>query len=262
MSAAGIADNGRHSRVAVLSDIHGVLPALEAVLAEPALADAERIVLTGDILAGPQPLAVARRLEQLGERAVWIRGNCERLMVAHRRGEARAPVERLAWCAEQLDETMVDRLSALPLTAELAVRGLGRVLFCHATPRDDEEVAVVDSAPRRWEEILAGVDPGVTTVVCGHTHMPFLRLAAGRTVVNPGSVGRPYGPAGACWALLGPGVELRRTVLDEAAVAEATAAAQGFPDAAQWLVPALWGHLDATEALRRQGALDGRDVEA
>ena len=64
--------------VAVLSDIHGVLPALDAVLAEPAVRSAERIVLTGDIAAGPQPVQVLDRLLGLGDRVTWVRGNADR----------------------------------------------------------------------------------------------------------------------------------------------------------------------------------------
>ena len=88
------------------------------------------------------------------------------------------------------------------------------MLFCHATPRDDAEVVVVDSRLERWSEVLAGLPDEVMTVVCGHTHMPFARLANRRQIVNPGSVGMPYG-AGAHWALLAGGaVELRRTAYD------------------------------------------------
>lgn len=75
------------SRVAVLSDIHGVLPALEAVLAEPEVAAAERIVLTGDITAGPQPAEVLALLRDQGDRVLWIAGNADRELVEYRRGE-------------------------------------------------------------------------------------------------------------------------------------------------------------------------------
>jgi predicted phosphodiesterase len=66
------------NRVAVLSDIHGVLPALEAVLSEPDVAAADLIVVTGDIASGPQPREVVDRLLGLGERVAWVRGNADR----------------------------------------------------------------------------------------------------------------------------------------------------------------------------------------
>ncbi len=73
-------------RVAVLSDVHGVLPALEAVLAEPDVSCADRIVLTGDLAAGPQPVETLDLLSSLGERAVWVRGNADRELVTLRSG--------------------------------------------------------------------------------------------------------------------------------------------------------------------------------
>src|SRR6202453_4014895 len=67
--------------VAVLSDIHGVLPALDAVLAEPPVRAADRIAVTGDIAAGPQPGEVLDRLIGLGERVTWVRGNADQALV-------------------------------------------------------------------------------------------------------------------------------------------------------------------------------------
>ena len=67
--------------------------------------------------------------------------------------------------------------------------------FCHGTPRDDNEVVLVDTRLERWAEAFAGLPDEVRTVVCGHTHMPFARLVDRRLVVNPGSVGMPYGRA-------------------------------------------------------------------
>ena len=200
-------------QVAVLSDVHGVLPALESVLAEPEVAAADRIVLTGDLAAGPQPCETLDLLASLGDRAVWIRGNADRELVQLARGEVSTVPDPIApWAAAQLRADQVALLAGLPLTATVEVAGLGPVLFCHATPRDDEEVVLADSRLERWADVLGTVAPEVAAVVCGHTHMPFCRLAHGRLVVNPGSVGMPYGRPGAHWALLGPGVQLRRTV--------------------------------------------------
>lgn len=88
-------------------------------------------------------------------------------------------------------------------------------MFCHATPRDDAEVVLVDSGPERWADVFADLDDEVRTIVCGHTHMPFTRLVDRRLVVNPGSVGVPDGGPGAHWALLDTdngGGTLRRTL--------------------------------------------------
>jgi predicted phosphodiesterase len=174
-------------RIAVLSDIHGVLPALESVLAEPEVTSADRIVLTGDLAAGPQPRETLDRLASLGDRAVWIRGNADRELVELARGEVSTVPDPIApWAAAQLRADQVALLAGLPLTATLEVAGLGPVLFCHATPRDDEEVVLADSRLERWGDVLGSVRPEVAVVVCGHTHMPFSRLAHGRLVVQPG----------------------------------------------------------------------------
>jgi predicted phosphodiesterase len=246
-------------RLAVLSDIHGVLPALEAVLAEPDVASADLIALTGDIAAGPQPVATLDLLAALGDRVLWISGNADRELAEKATGErTEMPAEVSAWAASELRADQVELLGRLPATATVSVAGLGQVLLCHATPRDDEEVVLADSRLERWSEVLAGVDPGVGTVVCGHTHMPFARLAHGRLIVNPGSVGMPYGRTGAHWALLGPGVQLRRTSYDADAVCARVTAESSFPGAAAWAEDYLRSSASDAEVLAVFGPRDGR----
>ncbi|WP_053848977.1 metallophosphoesterase [Streptomyces sp. NRRL B-24085] len=249
-----------YDRIAVLSDIHGVLPALEAVLAEPDVVAADRIVLTGDITAGPQPTEVLDVLRSLGERVLWVAGNADRELVEYRRGErAEIPDPIGPYAAGRLTAADVDFLASLPATRTLTVRGLGEVLFCHATPRDDEEVVLVDSRPDRWTEVLADVPGSVRTIVCGHTHMPYVRLAHGRLVVNPGSVGMPYGRAGAHWCLLGPGTDLRVTPYDIPAAVARLVAECGYPRIAEWADLYLHARVTDAEALAAFGPRDGRD---
>ncbi|WIX78167.1 metallophosphoesterase family protein [Amycolatopsis carbonis] len=236
------------SSVAVLSDIHGVLPALDAVLAEPDVAAADVVVLCGDHAAGPLPRQTLDRLGALGERAVWVRGNADReLVTLAGGGTTRIPDPIAPWAAAQLRPDQVELLAGLPLTVTLDVDGLGEVLFCHATPRDDEEVALVDSPLSRWAEVLGGVT--AETVVCGHTHMPFVRLADRTRIVNPGSVGMPYGTTGAHWALLGPGVQLRRTPYDTGKACEELAAS-GYADIEEWADYFVRDPASDAEALR------------
>ena len=221
--------------VAVLSDIHGVLPALDAVLAEPDVRDADVIVLTGDMATGPQPVPTLDRLTALGDRVRWVKGNCERELVTRARGGGSSPYPISDWAAAQLRDDQIELLDGLPPTLTLDVRGFGEVLFCHATPRDDEEMVFVDSDLPRWAEVLAGVRATVRTVVCGHTHMPFTRLVDRRTIVNAGSVGMPYGTTGAQWALLANGaVTLRRTEFDRDAACAAIEADSTCPGIAEW----------------------------
>jgi putative phosphoesterase len=234
-------------RIVVLADIHGVLPALEAVLAEPDVLAADTIVLAGDIAAGPMPVETLDLLVGLGERAVWVRGNAERESVAMARGvfEGTAPDEVSPWAAAQLRPDQVELLDGLPTSVTI-----GDTLYCHATPRDDEEMVLVDSPISRWAQVLSGVPEEVRTIVCGHTHMPYARQVDRRLVVNAGSVGMPYGAPGASWALLTPaGVELRRTYLDIPAATEYLAKHSSYPGIESWSDEYLRSNYSDTEAL-------------
>ena len=102
-------------RLAVLSDIHGVLPALEAVLAEPDVAAADRIALTGDLAAGPQPVETLDLLASLGDRAIWIRGNADRELAEMASGQLVDPPDAISpWAAKQLRPDQVELLAGLP----------------------------------------------------------------------------------------------------------------------------------------------------
>jgi predicted phosphodiesterase len=208
--------------VAALYDIHGNAHALAAVLAE--LPDEAAVVIGGDIALGPQPVETLELLESLGDRAHWIRGNCER-PDPH---TDELWEQRRVWTEQRLDAGRRRFLEGLPETLSLEIDGLGRTLFCHGSPRSDEEMITALSSEERLREILAAVDERV--VVCGHTHHQFDRAVAGMRIVNAGSVGMAYeGRPGSHWAVLGPGVELRRTEYDFAA-AEAAIRASGYPD--------------------------------
>jgi predicted phosphodiesterase len=240
----------RAALVAVLADIHGNLPALNAVLAEPDAAAADAVVLLGDIALGPLPAETLDLLAGLGERAVWVHGNCEREMVTAFDGkDVPGPNgSQAAASAALIGRRHRDLLDSLPLTVTLEIDGLGACVFCHASPRRDDEMLLVDSPVERWDAALSGLGADARTVVCGHTHMQFDRLAAGRRVINPGSVGMPYGPPGAHWALLGPDIRLRRTRYDTAAAAEGIAASR-YPDGAEWAREYVLNHYSDTEAL-------------
>jgi putative phosphoesterase len=246
--------------VAVLSDIHGVLPALDAVLAEPLVRAADRLVLTGDIAAGPQPVEVLDRLLGLGDRVTWVRGNADRDLVELAGGLALDLDDPIsAWAAHQLTAEHVALLASLPHPVTLDVDGFGRVLFCHGSPRDDNEVVLVDTRLSRWAESLADVDDDIATIVCGHTHMPFVRLAHGRLIVNPGSVGMPYGRPGAHWALLADGaVTLRRTLFDVEAARTQIALTCSFDTVDEWTAEYLNARAGDAEVIGVFGPRDGR----
>jgi putative phosphoesterase len=210
-------------RVAALYDIHGNLPALDAVLAE---VDADVIVIGGDTVMGPSPAETLERLRSLGGDVRFIRGNADREVYDEKPGFA--PPEALEYVRARLSPEQIDFLRPLPLTVSL-----GRVLFCHATPRNDQEIFTRISPDERWAEALAGVDADV--VVCGHTHVQFDRRIGDIRLVNAGSVGMPYADApGAYWALLdGADVEFRRTECQA-------------PDMSEW--PGEWPQASADEA--------------
>jgi predicted phosphodiesterase len=253
-----MASTGPVSSVAVLSDIHGVLPVLEAVLAEPDVQAAALVVVTGDHAAGPMPVEVLDRLVSLGERCVLVRGNADRELVAVARGGTSGHRES-AWAAAQLRPDQVELLAGLPHPVVVDVDGFGPVLFCHGSPRDDDEVVLVDSRLAWWEEVFADVPDEVRTVVCGHTHMPFARLVDRRLVVNPGSIGMPYGRAGGSWALLAAGqVSLRHTPIDIDAACSEIEARSGYPGRAEWAEEYVRSRNSDADAVRVFGPRDGR----
>ena len=237
-------------RIAILADIHGNLPALEAVLAEPDIVGADLVVLDGDLADGPFPSETLARLEALGSRALWLRGNGDRWLVEARRGRFRHPDpptdDLIRWAAGRLSEDHLARLSTLPLSATLDVAGLGRVAVCHATGRSDDEMLLVDSAWAQGRSAFAGIDAGL--VVVGHSHMPFDRLFDRLRVVNAGSVGLPCGHSGASWAMLGPDVVLRRTSYDVRAAADRILG-RGMPGAAEFVASCVLATASDAEAL-------------
>jgi putative phosphoesterase len=198
-------------RVAALYDVHGNLPALDAVLAE--VPEDATIVVGGDVTAGPLPAETLERLRGFGERIRWIRGNADRELTPGEPGLA--PPDVISWVREQHSEEQIAFLHGLPERLELEVDGVGRVLFCHATPQNDTDIFLEGTAEEAVAPSFAGVEADL--VVCGHTHMQFSREIAGVRVVNAGSVGMPYDDEpGAYWLALGPGVEHRRTAYDPA----------------------------------------------
>jgi len=184
-------------RVAALYDVHGNLPALEAVLA--AIPGDAAIVVGGDVAAGPFPAETLERLRALGDRVHWLRGNADRELTLGEEGLA--PAQMLDWVRARMTPEQIAFLHALPPTLELEIDGLGRVLFCHATPQNDVDIFTSITPAERVAPAFAGVEAEL--VVVGHTHMQFDREIAGTRVVNAGSVGMPYEDApGAYWALL------------------------------------------------------------
>jgi putative phosphoesterase len=209
-------------RVAAIYDIHANLPALEAVLQDIRQAEVDHVVVGGDVLPGPMPRETLACLAGLDIPVQFIRGNGDRVVLAQMAGTESSEVpeqfrEIVRWGARQLHPEDGQLLASWPQTLRVDIRGLGEVLFCHATPRNDNEIFTRLTSEDRLLPVFEGLN--VPVVVCGHTHMQFDRTIGGIRVVNAGSVGMPFGDPGAYWLLLGPDVQLRKTHYDLAKAA-------------------------------------------
>lgn len=219
-------------RIAAIYDIHGNLPALDATLRAIEQESPDLIVVGGDVAAGPLPRPTIERLMALGPRPHFVRGNADRELVAAFDGQPLDPTlppvarDQIAWSAGQIDRAHRDFLAGFTAPAVYAVDGLGDAVFCHGSPRDEDEIITALTSDERLAAILVAATQPL--VVCGHTHMQFDRRSGNTRVVNAGSVGMPYGKSGAYWALLGPTVSLRRERYDLDAAA-AGIRAGGFP---------------------------------
>jgi predicted phosphodiesterase len=215
--------------LALLYDVHGNLPALEAVLADARGTGADRFLLGGDYgLFGPWPAESVAALQRLPD-AIWIRGNVDRWSA----DPASAPDElargAIAACRAELGQALVDALAALPAQAVLG--GPGGARYCHASPPSDLRSFMPEPGDDE-DELLAGVSE--RRVVFGHTHLAFRRVRSdGIELINPGSVGMPFdGDQRAAYALVHEdgSVEHRRVAYDFEA--SAVAMTDRFGDAA------------------------------
>jgi putative phosphoesterase len=210
-------------KVASLYDIHGNLPALEAVMKAIRQAGVELIVIGGDVIPGPMPRETLDYLLALDIPTKFILGNGDEAVLTELRGKTSDKVpERVrglvTWTAQQLRPEHEAFLASWPLTVKVDIDPLGEVLFCHAVPQNNTDI-FTKLTP---EEKLIPVFKDVTasSVVCGHTHMQFDRKIGNLRVVNSGSVGMPYGKSLAHWLLLGDTIDFRQTGYDLSKAAE------------------------------------------
>lgn len=188
-------------KIALVSDVHANLPALRAALDIADRAGAERVVVAGDVVGdGPHPGEVIAELR--ARAAIAVRGNVDRKVLAlgTRRGKLQKRLDRKggqrrnrAWTALQLLDAPDERawLAALPAEHALDLAG-HRVLVVHGSPLGDTDYVYPSLTPAGlWSKLegLEGDPPSV--LVCGHSHVPFVREVDGITVVNCGTVGRP-----------------------------------------------------------------------
>jgi predicted phosphodiesterase len=218
-------------RVAALYDIHANLPALEAVLARVKAREPDVILIGGDIAWGPFPRETVSSLRDLGDRAIFIRGNADREVANPEEADLQGSVVEVTdWCFRQLSDDQRDFLRSLPLTVSLEFPGLGPTLFCHATPSSDSDIFTAITPEDRVLDIIGNFRERV--LVCGHTHVQFDRTVDDKRLINAGSVGLPYADEpGAYWAWFDDeGVALEKTGYDVRDAARAISSS-GCPQA-------------------------------
>ena len=191
--------------LAVLSDIHGNLPALEAVLQDLQSWDISGIIVAGDFIGGPQPIETIRRLRSLD--AWMIRGNSDDNLLRY--GNGLAPqawysshqFALLRWAHRHIDKDAFEFLQSLPQQRVVHMPGTEAIRVVHGSPRNPYESIFPDREPITLDVALAQVDEPV--FVCGHTHSPWTVKRHGRLALNPGAVCGPLnGYVGAQYALL------------------------------------------------------------
>ena len=203
-------------RVAALYDIHGNLPALEAVLDEIGRLKIDEIIVGGDVLLGPMPVECLDILFGQSIPVHFIMGNCDEAVLNFWRGNSKSTVpERLLkdieWTVDQIEMHLTQIEKWLPMLS-INHLNLGPLLFCHATPRSNDEIFTKHTKPVKLQMLFDQVLED--TIVCGHTHIQFDFQVDGKRIINAGSVGMPFGRQGAYWLLIGNEPELKCTNYD------------------------------------------------
>jgi predicted phosphodiesterase len=236
--------------IALISDIHGNLLGLEAVLADLSRRPVQRVVYLGDVAAtGPQPHETIARLRALGPAVVM--GNTDAwLLNPEPKNSADEDRQRIMdidlWCARQLTSDDRDYLSTFAATVELDLGDEGKLLGFHGSPHSYDGKIFAETPAVDLDHMLLGFS--ATVMACGHTHIPLMRRHQGALIVNPGSAGMPYefgpepgqvrNPPWAEYARVNSdhgqlSIELVRVPLNAAAVRVA-ALESGMPHAAWW----------------------------
>ena len=227
-------------RVAIFSDVHGNVPALEAVLSDAAEAGVTEHWIVGDLVAnGPRPTEALRRLAELPNTKI-IRGNTDRYVVTGEHPRVAGSVETvrtpeeigvllrtvaaISWTRGAITEAgFLSWLRSLPLDARATLPDGTRVLLVHAAPGTDDGPGI--SPAMTDDEVRAAITGAEAELIfAGHTHKPLDRTVDGIRVINSGSVSLPAtAERRACWTLLtaddrGHTIEARRIEYDLDAV--------------------------------------------
>ena len=210
-----LAIDGTFGAVAVLSDVHGNLPAFEACLVDVAREDVDAVLFLGDLTWGPQPREVLARAREIRVPTWFVRGNAERAVLQFAAGTRETERPTDDWMVAAHGPGGVAELESFPLALRITVGAVGGIRLCHGSPRSDMELFTPETPASRVALATVGVDE--LTVGHGHTHLQYQRSVEERTLFGPGSVGLPYGTdgrPGARWALVGDAIQLRVSPYD------------------------------------------------
>lgn len=223
-------------KIAALYDIHGNAPALKAVLEKLNALKPDLIVLGGDLLSGPLPLATLALIEQLKHQfsVTAVLGNNDQDILDIKQGKnlnlSDNAKQQMIWTANQLNASQLNWLNQFPLT-----KTIGNLFFCHAVEKDNHTIFTPHNRQAQIQALFSGVS--VPTIICGHTHLQFhLRLDNGQEIFNAGSVGMPFADqAGAQWLWIdGDTFQFKQTPIDQNATSECIAKSQ-FPFVNQFI---------------------------
>jgi len=211
-------------RIAVLSDLHGNLLALDACLADlESQGGAEGVVVAGDLcLDGPKPKKVLQRLEEIG--AACVRGNKDRYLYDDAAAEKLSSGEtaQVGWTRRELGERWLGWLRELPFALRIG-EDENQLLIVHANPLNDDEHLWPDADDATLTRLVG--EERATAIAFGHLHLPYVRIWKGRMLVNVASAGLPKdGDPRACYAIFterdaGWQVKHRRVAFDVKRVA-------------------------------------------
>jgi putative phosphoesterase len=221
-------------RVALISDLHANVVALDAVLGDIERIGVDQIVCLGDVATlGPLPGATIEKLRDLA--CPCILGNHDEFLLdpalIHTYTEAPIIVDAVDWCRDQLSPEDLDFLRSFEPTLEIPLEGDATLLLFHGSPRSHMDDLLATTPPQELDRLLG--EHGAAVMAGGHTHIQMLRQHRGTLLLNPGSLGMPFKEyvAGGMPTLLdhaeyaivessprGVGVQLHRVTLDKAAL--------------------------------------------
>lgn len=205
-------------KTAALYDIHGNYPALKAVSDQLDHLQPDLVILGGDIVSGPMPLAVLQLIDQLSKKfnTVGISGNNDQDVVDAYNGKqlslSKHAQDQIKWVANQLSKQQVLKMKGLLLNVTV-----GDDFFCHAVAKNNTTIFTPHSNIAIIKKLFQGVQSPF--IICGHTHLQFEMTIGHQKVINAGSVGMPFSDLeGAQWLWIDDQqFRFKRTKIDKAA---------------------------------------------